>query len=91
MQTTIQTKPSLQQLAARLSDVSRLRILQHPFSYYAEGNTLVRMTSGDVTGMEGYRIRIHRDRKLVVDLGDIAVAIVGIFRDTFEEVEKTDS
>lgn len=78
---------SLQQLAEKVVDHSRLRILQHPFSYYTEGNNLVRMTSGDVTGMEGYRIRIHRDRKLVINVSGIAVAIGNIHRESFEEIE----
>lgn len=78
--------PSLKRLAARFTDTSRLRIMRHPFDYYAEGNTLVRMTSGDVCGLEGYRIRIARDRRLVVNVGGVAVAISDIHKETFVEV-----
>lgn len=76
----------MKQLEARFADVSRLRLMQHPFDYYAEGNILVRMTSGDSCGLEGYRIRIARDRKLVVNVDGLAVAIGGIHNDSFEEV-----
>lgn len=65
---------------------ARIRIMPHPFSYYAEGNKLIRLTSGELRGMEGYRIRIARDRCLVTDMGGMSVAIRGIHKDTFEEV-----
>lgn len=64
----------------------RIRIMPHPFSYYAEGNKLIRLTSGELQGMEGYRIRIARDRCLVTNVGGMSVAIKGIHKETFEEV-----
>lgn len=77
----------LRKLEARLVGTPRLRLLQHPFPYYAEGNTLVRMTSGAASGLTGYRIRIARDRCLVTDVSGLAVAIGGIHNDSFEAVE----
>lgn len=87
-QATSQSFTSLRQLAAKFADTSCLRILQHPFSYYAVGNTLVRMTSGDVNGLEGYRIRMKRDRKLVVNVDGLAVAIGNIHQESFEEIKE---
>lgn len=71
----------LQQLAPE-----RVRVMPHPFSYYAEGNRLVRLTSGELQGMEGYRIRIARDRCLVTNIGGMSVAIGGIHKESYEEV-----
>lgn len=80
----------LKRLAERCgSDSSRIRFLQHPFDYYAEGNTLVRMTSGVAKGLMGYRIRISRDRCLVTDVNGQAMAIGGIHKDSYEEVKNT--
>lgn len=66
----------------------RIRFMPHPFSHYAPGNTLVRITSGVLAGFEGYRIRISRDKCLVTGLGNMTVAIGGICKDTFENVEE---
>lgn len=85
--TTPHTISPLRKLANRFADSSCLRLLQHPFGYYAQGNTLVRMTSGAACGLTGYRIRISRDRCLVTDAGGgLAVAIGGIHKDSFEEI-----
>lgn len=46
---------------------------------------LMRMTSADVTGLVEIRIRIARDRKLVVDVGGLTVAMGDIHQETFEE------
>lgn len=91
IQATIHSFTTLRQLAGKFSDVTRLRILKHPFSYYANGNPLVRMTSGEVEGMEGYRIRMHRDRKLVVNVEGLAVAIGNIHQESFETIEGAES
>lgn len=63
-----------------------VRILPHPFAYYEEGNKLIRMTSGIGQGIEGYRIRIARDRCLVTNVGGLGVAIGGIHHDSYVEV-----
>lgn len=67
-------------------DSMRIRLMPHPFSYYAEGHTLVRLTSGDFRGVMGYIIRIARDRCLVTNVNGMGVAIKGIHNDTYEEV-----
>lgn len=86
-QTTLTSGSLLRRFEAGFSDISRLRLLRHPFDYYAEGNTLVRMTSGVACGLTGYRIRISRDRCLVTCVGGLAVAISGIHKDMFTEIE----
>lgn len=65
----------------------RVRFLLHPFKYYAGGNTKLRLTSGFLAGLEGYVIRIDRDRRLVMDVGGMGVAISGVHCETFEVVE----
>ena len=44
-------------------------------------------TTGILKGQEGYLIRIARDRKLVMKIGDMVVAIGGIYKEEFEEVQ----
>ncbi len=66
----------------------RIRFLLHPFSYYACGNIKLRLVSGFLAGVEGYVIRIDRDRRLVMDVGGMSVAISGIHCERFEVVEE---
>lgn len=73
------------------TDPERLRFLLHPFLYYSKNRTLLRITTGDYAGLEGYVIRIARDRRLVMDVGGMAVAISGIHAERFEEVNKEES
>ena len=46
-------------------------------------------TSGEMAGLEGYIIRIDRDRRLVMDVGGLSVAISGVHAEHFEEVEQS--
>lgn len=64
----------------------RIRFLLHPFHYYARNRVRLRITSGDLAGLEGYVIRIDRDRRLVMDVGGMSVAISGVHAEKFEEV-----
>lgn len=74
----------------RVLDTSpeRIRFLLHPFKYYAGGNIKLRITSGFLAGIEGYVIRIDRDRRLVMDVGGMSVAISGVHCEKFEVVEE---
>lgn len=65
----------------------RIRFLLHPFHYYARNRIKLRITTGELTGLEGYVIRIDRDRRLVMDVGGISVAIAGVHAEKFEQVE----
>ena len=70
------------------ADPERLRFLLRPFVYYSKHRTLLRIITGDYAGLEGYVIRIARDRRLVMDVGGMAVAISGVHAERFEEVHK---
>lgn len=69
-------------------DSHRIRFMPHSFDYYAEGHTLVKMTSGVLAGMEGYQVRISRDKCFVTTLGGMTVAIGGVSKETFEDVDE---
>ena len=66
---------------------TRIRFMPNAFGHYAKGNPLLRITSGPLAGMEGYKIRIARDKCFVTTLGGMTVAIGGIHRDSFENLE----
>ena len=65
----------------------RVRFLLHPFRHYAGRNVKLRITSGFLSGLEGYVVRIDRDRRLVMEVGGMSVAISGIHCEKFEVVE----
>lgn len=69
---------------------TRIRFLQHDFDYYSEGHPLIRITSGILAGMEGYRIRIARDRCLVTTIGGMTIAIGGVHKESFENLSEYD-
>lgn len=69
------------------TEPERIRFLLKPFHYYARNRILLRITSGELAGLEGYVIRIDRDRRLVMDVGGISVAISGVHAEHFVEVE----
>lgn len=70
------------------TEPSRIRFLVNPLTHYAEGNTLVEIMTGPLAGLQGYIIRIDRDRKLVIGVGDMTVAIGGVHKENFEKVEE---
>lgn len=70
------------------TDPSRIRFLVNPLTHYAEGNTLVEIMTGPLAGLQGYIIRIDRDRKLVIGVGDMTVAFGGVHKENFEKVEE---
>lgn len=70
------------------TDPSRIRFLVNPLTHYAEGNTLVEIMTGPLAGLQGYIIRIDRDRKLVIGVGDMTVAIGCVHKENFEKVEE---
>ncbi len=67
---------------------SRIRFLPHLFAYYAEGNQLIRITSGLLKGMEGYCIRMARDRCLITSVGGMTISIGGIHKESFENADE---
>ena len=70
------------------ADPVKVRFLLNPISKYAEGNTLVQVMTGPLAGLQGYIIRIDRDRKLVMKVGDMTMAIGGVHKEHFENVEQ---
>lgn len=54
-----------------------IKLLRDPFSHFIHNKKVV-VTDGPFKGMEGYLVRIRRDRKLVISLDHQAVAISGI-------------
>ena len=69
------------------ADPVKVRFLLNPISKYARGNSLVQVMTGPLAGLQGYIIRIDRDRKLVMQVGDMTVAIGGVHKEHFENVE----
>lgn len=67
---------------------TRIRFMPHTFDYYSTGNTMVRITSGILAGMEGYRIRVSRDKCLITSVGGMTVAIKGIYKESFENIDE---
>lgn len=81
---------SVMQPFMRISEVNptRIRFMPHTFDYYSVGNPLIRITSGILSGLEGYRIRISRDKCLVTSLGGMTIAIGGIYKENFENLDE---
>ncbi len=73
------------------TEPERLRFLLRPFVYYSKNRTLLRIVTGEYAGLEGYVIRIARDRKLVMDVGGMAVVLSGVHAERFEEVNKNEA
>lgn len=67
---------------------TRIRFMPHTFGYYSAGNPLIRITTGILAGLEGYRIRIARDKCLVTSIGGMTVAIGGIHQESFENLDE---
>lgn len=66
----------------------RIRFMPHSYGYYSAGHTLIKVTSGILSGFEGYLVRISRDKCLVTSIGGMTVAISGICKESFENVEE---
>lgn len=61
--------------------------LREPFERFARDHVRLRVLSGLFKGHEGYIVRIDRDRQLVMEFAGYAVAIRGVHKEDFEEVE----
>lgn len=64
----------------------RIRVLEKPIEYYADGSIRVRVITGILKGTEGYIVRISREKRLVTKFGNITVAISGIIKESMEEI-----
>lgn len=74
----------------RMSHMSpfRMRLMPHPIDYYSTGHPLVKITSGILEGVEGYQIRISRDKCLITTMGGLTIAIGGVSKENFENIEE---
>lgn len=61
--------------------------LRDSFEQFAKDHVKLRVLTGPFKGYEGYIVRIDRDRQLVFDFGGYAVAIRGVHKEDFQEVE----
>lgn len=66
-----------------------VELLSDRIERFAALHTLIRITSGPLSGLEGYIVRIRRDRKLIINLGGLAVAVGGIHGEMVEEVKES--
>src|SRR5574344_977312 len=64
------------------------KFMTHPMAEYARKRQRVRITGGSLRGVEGYIIRIHRDRHFVFSFGNMALAINGIHTLPFEPASR---
>jgi hypothetical protein len=55
-----------------------INILKYPISRYAGTHQRIRITGGVLKGLEGFIVRMHRDRNLVFSFGSMTLSIGGI-------------
>ena len=68
------------------SNPYEITLLRDSLEKFAENRVKLRLLTGPFAGHEGYIVRIHRDRQLVMQLGGITIALRGVHRETFEVV-----
>ena len=61
--------------------------LRDPFVKFAKDHVRLRILTGLFKGLEGYIVRVNRDRQLVMEIGGYAVAIRGVHNEDFAVVE----
>lgn len=64
---------------------TRIHFMEKPFEYYGKLYPQVLITSGPFAGMKGVVLRIHRDRKFIVRIGNLTIAISGAHKETYTE------
>ena len=68
-------------------DPARITFLRDPFVKFARDHVRLRVLTGPFKGQEGYVVRVHRDRQLVMDFGGYAVAVSNVHNEDFEVAE----
>lgn len=81
-------KPFMELVSSHPENVTFLR---DPFVKFAKDHVNLRVITGLFKGLEGYIIRVDRDRQLVMELGGYAVAIRGVHNEDFEVVEEQEA
>lgn len=77
-------QPFMQAITGHPDNVTFLR---DPFVKFAKDHVKLRVLTGLFKGLEGYIVRIDRDRQLVMEFAGYAVAIRGVHNEDFEVVE----
>lgn len=67
---------------------TRIRFMPNSLGYYSYGHPLVTITSGVLAGLQGYVVRIAREKRLVTSIGNMTIAISGIHKESFENAEE---
>ncbi len=62
--------------------------LREPFEKFAKDHVKLRILTGLFTGLEGYVVRVDRDRQLVMEFGGYTVAIRGVHNEDFAIAEE---
>ena len=75
-------------MAVAGQDPTMVRFLDKPIGHFAAGNVRLRVLSGPLAGQEGYLVRIARDRKLVMEIGGMTVAIGNVHKEQFAPAEE---
>jgi len=65
-----------------------IRFMFNNEAYYWLGNDLVRVISGPLKGMEGFIIRLNRDKNLLLRIGDKVVAFGAIQKSSLENIDE---
>lgn len=87
----IVTIPSSQMFPfMKISEIGadKVRFMPNSLGHYAFGHTRIVVTSGLLAGLEGYIIRIAREKRLVTSIGNMTIAISGINKESFENAEE---
>lgn len=69
------------------SHPENVTFLRDPFEKFAKDHVKLRVLTGLFKGLEGYVVRINRNRQLVMELGEYAVAINDVHNEDFEIAE----
>lgn len=69
---------------------TEIRLLQQPYQHFST-HQRVRVRAGQFEGIEGYVLRMRGDRKLVVSLGEMAMAVSGIHHTLLEPIHEEES
>ena len=65
-----------------------ITFLREPFEKFAKDHVKLRILTGLFAGLEGYVVRVDRDRQLVMDFGGHTVAIRGVHKEQFAIAEE---
>ena len=74
-------------MAVMENESERVTFLRDPFVKFAKDHVKLRVLTGLFKGLEGYVIRIDRDRQFVMNIGGYAVAFSNVHNEDFEIAE----